>query len=362
MAQQLIARLRSHPLHTIESRYRLRLAATIAMMCNTKTVRLITQMLYQTQRLGVFIDIERRTISREIDFFQTLGNTDDGNLAPQAQLFQRREGRTQLPLATIYHDKLRQRLPLLYQTVVTAIDNLSHRGEVVGPLDGLDIEMPIIFFRRLRHLENHTRCDRIGSLDIGIIETLDMYRQLAEAEILLQARQYAGSALLGVELLRLFQTVYLILSHILLRYVEQLAFVATLGNQKMQLLKFGLGCKRYNSFARITAETRTQLRNSKSQNLGSRLIEFFLILDGDTLHDGTGLHVHIIDKGERFILFVGKYIHIVYRCTHNDRLCLITLYQIIPQLHLLSLFKPQLGRQLLHLLQQEVAQLLRIAI
>ena len=155
-------------------------------------------MLHHAQRLAVFIDIQRHTIAGKVDFFESFGNAHERHFTTNAHFIEGFDRRAQLTFATIHHHKLRQLLTLLHQASVATREHLLHRGEIVGAFHGADIEVAIIFFRRFGILEHHARSHRIGALNIGVIETLHMSRQLIKAEIALHGHQCARNALLGI--------------------------------------------------------------------------------------------------------------------------------------------------------------------
>ena len=50
---------------------RLSLAAAVAMVCDTKSVRLVAQVLHHTQRFAVFVDVKRNRVAGEEYFLQS---------------------------------------------------------------------------------------------------------------------------------------------------------------------------------------------------------------------------------------------------------------------------------------------------
>jgi hypothetical protein len=97
-----------------------------------------------------------------------------------AQLFQCLISKVDLSAPSIDNYKLRQRFPFGNHTRVATINHLFHRGKVIGPNHALDIEMTVLFFAWNAISEDHTGCNGIRALDIGVVEALDMERELIQ--------------------------------------------------------------------------------------------------------------------------------------------------------------------------------------
>ena len=59
--------------------------------------------------------------------------------------------------------------------------------------------MTVLFFAWNAISENHTGCNGIRALDIGIVEAFDMERELIQPQIFFEIEDYAFSVLIGSE-------------------------------------------------------------------------------------------------------------------------------------------------------------------
>ena len=75
-----------------------------------------------------------------------------------------------------------------------ARQHLVHGGEVVGPLESLDDESPILGLARHAVLEDDHRPDDVGSLDVGDVVGLHPQRGAVQTEGLLDLLQGSGSS------------------------------------------------------------------------------------------------------------------------------------------------------------------------
>ena len=185
-------------------------------------------MLHDPERFRIFVDIKRHAVAWKIDFLKTLGDAYDSDGATQSHLVESLNGRTELPLAAVDDDKLRQPLPLVDKTCVAACEHLLHGSEIVGSFHGLDVKVTIVFFGRFAVAEHHARRYRICALYVGIIETLDMPWKFRQTEIGFHAFEQPVDALLRIVALHVFQHIDLVLSRIAFRHLKNLALVASL--------------------------------------------------------------------------------------------------------------------------------------
>ena len=70
-----------------------------------------------------------------------------------------------------------------------ATEDFGHRGEVVGALDGLDLEAAVLGLRRLAVDEHDHAGDRARALDVRVVVALDATRVGRQVELFLQLRQ-----------------------------------------------------------------------------------------------------------------------------------------------------------------------------
>ena len=108
MAQQLVDRART------ERRDALQLAANkgqrafFAVKRDAETVRLVADVHQHFERLAVAVDVVGQRVVREIDLLDALGQTDDRYFVFQSEPLQRLVGESELSLAAVDDDEVRQ--------------------------------------------------------------------------------------------------------------------------------------------------------------------------------------------------------------------------------------------------------------
>ena len=201
-------------------------------MRDAETVRLVPDMHEHLQGRGIAVDKVRIRVARHYDLLQPLGQTDKSHLPDKAQFAQRLVCRVHLPAAAVYDYQLRQFLTLGQQAGVSPVNHLLHGREVVGPHHCLDIEMPVVPLRRGPVPEHHARRHRIGPLDIGVVETLDMHRRHIHAEVLAQILHYTLRMLLGIDELLMLEPLELYGRRILTPQLQKREPIAFLRHSK----------------------------------------------------------------------------------------------------------------------------------
>ena len=173
------------PVDRVEAADGLPLRATVAVVGYAETVGLVAQMLDNAQGLGILVDIERNAVAGKIDFFETFGNADNGDGAVEADLVECLYGCAELPFAAVDDYELGQVDAFFHEACVAACQDLFHRGEVVGSDDGLDVEMAVLLARGAAVAEDHARGDGVRSLQVRVVETLDVARLPRQPQLLL---------------------------------------------------------------------------------------------------------------------------------------------------------------------------------
>ena len=154
---------------------------------DAEAVGFVTDLHQDFQRPGVTVQEQRVRVVHPDHEFHTLGKADDHQPVHQSEFGQSLAGELQLAFSAIDHHQLRQVVRSLHEhTGVTAVDHLLHRSEVIGPDDRLDLELTVILLGRHSVTENHTGSHRIGSLDVGVVEALDVGRKLLHSQGLAQ--------------------------------------------------------------------------------------------------------------------------------------------------------------------------------
>ena len=330
------------------------------MVGDAEAVGFVAHLLNEAQTFAVFVEIEGYGVVGEENLFEAFGDADDGNL--QLQVAQGFAGGAELPFSTVDDDKVGQRLALFGEAFVATVDRFVHRCEIIGAFDCFYVEVTVVFFRWFRFLEDHARRYRQGALYVGVVEALDVHGQVVEPEIFLCPRQYAGDALLGIELLGAFYLVELVLLDVLFRDFEQFAFVAPLGHGEEGLPEFRFGQERHDDFARLAFEATAQFGNGQRQYFFLAFVEPFPVFDGVALYDGTVAHMQVIDVGVVVVFGVGENVDIVYGAAHDDRFGFVFFEQEVFFFELLRFFKFELLGQCVHLFFEMLGQLLYVAV
>ncbi len=171
--------------------------------------------------------MQRQAVSGEVDFFEPFGNANDGQLICNTQTTQALHSSAQLPFSPVDNDQLRQRLTFLQQAAIASVYDLLHGSKIIGAFHRLHIIVAVIFFAGFAVLENDAGTDRVAALDIGVIETLEVYGQHTHAQVLLQLLQNPLCRFLSGRTLslRLF-ALQLVIAHILFTELQQLFLVA----------------------------------------------------------------------------------------------------------------------------------------
>src|SRR5476649_1910450 len=136
----------------------------------------------------MLVEAERLVGSWKVDLFLPLGQPGDAG-ALDAETIERCQRCIQLPTAAIDENEIRQRLILIDDPPVAAVDGFSHGAEVVRPDYGLDVEDAVLLFVHLSVLENHHPRDRIASLDVRDVEGFDLPDRLRMTDQLAQSRR-----------------------------------------------------------------------------------------------------------------------------------------------------------------------------
>lgn len=182
-------------------------AAFVLVERDGKAVNLILYLFEQVEeRVGGF---EPHHLGREaIEQFGgvvavVLGQSGDGYFEVELVLYDL-SCHLHLSPATVDYQQLGEGFALLGEAFVAPIDYLRHRGVVVGAFDGFDIELAVLLAVGFAAREAYHGGHGEGSLDIGVVETLDVDGQLGQAECFLDTLQQVlvsvvHAALIGVD-------------------------------------------------------------------------------------------------------------------------------------------------------------------
>ena len=221
--------------------------------------------------------------------------------------------------------------------------------------------MTIVLLRRFSVAEHHARCHGICALCVGVVEALDVTRQLRQAEIFLNLHQQARRALLGIKFLHGVDSVDFSSTGVVVRHVEQLTFVAALWHSEQHADVLEIGDERHDNFAQIQAEFFACTRYGITEHFGGRFVEASAQFVGFATHHRAAAHVHIVDKGAAVIGLERENVDVADLRTDDDRLRAISLNQVVFHLHLLRLLEAQISGKTLHFSDEIVFDWLGVA-
>src|SRR5574344_795523 len=145
---------------------------------NTESVRFISYMLQDLKSLRVTINKQRIRIPYSDYLLQPFCQTDNSQLLCQSQFGQCLISKIQLSFPTVDHHQLRQVVRILPKHPrISPVDHFLHGSIVIGPDYSLYLELSVIFLGRNTVPEHYTGSHRVGTLNIGVIETLHVDRR-----------------------------------------------------------------------------------------------------------------------------------------------------------------------------------------
>ena len=209
-----------------------RLAPLLPMERNSKTVHLLLDMRQQVEngRSRPQPDQQRRITAIQFGgaVAAVLGQPGDGNI--ELQILQHFVDNRHLPLAAVGDNQIGQLGPLGHEPAITPKNNLAHGSVIVGPLDGLDVEMAVLLAGGLAVAEDDARRDGMGPLQIGIVETLDMARLPVEMQFFLHGVHQTVGVALGILDFEVLELLGAVDAGAFLRKLQQIELLAALGN------------------------------------------------------------------------------------------------------------------------------------
>ena len=230
MHQQPLLGLLPHPLYAAKSRLDGALAAQRAVEGDAEAVSLVPDALQQLQSLRIAVDEHRVGVPHPDDLLQALRETYHGQPVLYAEFAEGLPCEIQLTLAAVDDHQLGQVVGVFRKHPrISAVHDLLHGGVVVGADHGLYLELAVVFLGRLAVPEHHAGCHGIGALDVRIVETLHMHRQLLHTYGLAQLLEHRGPVFVGVGVLALPQRVETVFPGVLGAQFQQGQLVAPHG-------------------------------------------------------------------------------------------------------------------------------------
>ena len=296
-------------------------------------------MLDDAQRLAGLVDIQRNTVAGEVYLFQTLGNTHHGYASAQPHFVQSLHSRAELALAAINDNKLRQVFTLLHEPRVATCEDLFHRGKVIGADDGFNLKMSVVAFARTRIAEHDTGCHRVGTLDIRIVETFDMVRQHAQAEIRLNLFERAHDTLFGIMLGQVLEVVYTCLAGIAARHIQEFGAITALGHGKSHRRHLHVRHLGHHNLVIHHSEGRGNLVQGIRQQLPHPFVHIATVTECNRTHHSTATDMHIIDIHIVILIIDTKNIYLGDYLRYNNAATAILGNEVVLSLELLRLLE-----------------------
>lgn len=181
--EKLVLRLRPDALDVVKARGELALAALVTVEGDGEAVHL---------RLNLFEEAEGRAVVTHGDFVQGIRTEEEPCGAVAIVLHQPGHGdgepkvgegipySSDLPLAPIGKDEVGKPFArfVFAEAAVAACDDFAHRSIVIRPFDRADVELPIVLLRGTPTLEDNAGSHWVRALDVGVVEALDVQREL----------------------------------------------------------------------------------------------------------------------------------------------------------------------------------------
>ena len=181
--EKLVLRLWPNALDIVKARGKLALAALVTVEGDGEAVYL---------RLDLLQEAEGRAVVTHGDFVQGVRAEEEPCGAVAVVLHQPGHGDGEpkvgegityspdLPLASIGKDEVGKFFArfVFAEAAVAACDHFAHRSIVIRPFDRADVELTIILLRGTPTLEDNAGSHRVRALDVGVVEALDVQREL----------------------------------------------------------------------------------------------------------------------------------------------------------------------------------------
>ena len=160
--------------------------AAFAVVGDGKAVGFITDLLHEVEDGGAAVeDYGVVLLALDVDDLFLLRDGGEG-LEGDAQFGQGVCCGVELAEAAIDQDEGRERLLVVLQALVAAMDDLTHAGEVVYTADGFDLEFAVVGLLHGAVFPDDHGGYGFGTLDVGDVEALDAAGEFFEGEGFLQ--------------------------------------------------------------------------------------------------------------------------------------------------------------------------------
>ena len=159
-------------------------------------------------------------------------------------------------------------------------------------------------------LKYYTGRHCIGTLDVGVVEQLNLQRQARQAQVLLYFLHKTHRFLLRIEFFGLFQAVKAVLLDVHERKFQQFSLFAALRNVYFYVRQGQLYREGYKNFVGPAAVARAHFRNAHYEQFFGGFFQFFAIFKRKSLVDASVFDVEIINVGHAFFGFNAEYVNV----------------------------------------------------
>ncbi len=168
--------------------------AAFAVVGDGESVALITDLLDDVEHGGSAVEDDGVVLlTVDVDNFFTFGDGGEG-LAGEPDFHERVGSGVQLAEASVDEDERRHGFFVVVETLVAAMDDLSHGGEVVYAGDGFDLELAVVCFLHGTLFPHDHGGDGFGALDVRDVEALDTLGRFGEGKSVLEGFLHAADA------------------------------------------------------------------------------------------------------------------------------------------------------------------------
>ena len=106
----------TYPFYRIELTAYLPFRTAKPVVGDAEAVGFVAEMLHDLKASALLVDVKGQSVSGELDFLETLGDSDKSHLSPYPHFIECLDCRGQLSFSSVDHHKLRQRFSLGYHT------------------------------------------------------------------------------------------------------------------------------------------------------------------------------------------------------------------------------------------------------
>ena len=194
--------------------------------------------------------------------------------------------------------------------------------------------MSVVLLRRACPAEDNTRSNRIGSLDVGVVETLDVLRQFLHPESRTEFLKDTVAVFVRVGVLLLLEGIEAHLLCIPGAQLKQGELVSPDRNPELHVLYLKIRHERHQDLARKHAELGANLSDEHPEHRLRSLVHNEPESEIEGLHHSSPSDSQEVTESLGTFAYQGEHIHIACRGIDNHRLAVV----VLDGLHLLLVF------------------------